>query len=368
MRRPLLLIAVLALIGGLWAGLARLGWRLPAVAIFQPALHGPLMISGFLGALITLERAVALSQGHGRAVYAAPAGAALGAVALLAPLPAGATRALGLLGPLGLAALFVLIVRRQPNLEHGIMGLGALLWLAGNGLWLGGAALYQVVPWWAGFLVLTVAGERLELARILLRRRGARALFLLAVAVFVAGLVLSVPAFAAGMRLAGAGLLALGLWLLRYDLARRTIRQRGLTRYIAACLLPGYAWLGVAGALWLVYGGRVSAGPAYDALVHAVFLGFIFSMIFGHAPIILPAVLGRPLAYSPLFYGHLALLHLSLVLRLAGDLAPWFPARQWGGLLNEVAVLLFLAVMVGHIRRTSPALPPPTRSPDQLTN
>jgi hypothetical protein len=136
----------------------------------------------------------------------------------------------------------------------------------------------------------------------------------------------------------------LGLWLLRYDITRRTIRQKGLTRYIAACLLPGYIWLIVGGLLWLVYGGQYAAGPIYDALLHTLFIGFVFSMIFGHAPIIVPAVLGVQIPYTPFFYLHLGLLHLSLVLRVTGDLLPSFALRRWGGLLNEVAIVLFLVV------------------------
>jgi hypothetical protein len=66
-------------------------------------------------------------------------------------------------------------------------------------------------------------------------------------------------------------------------------------------------------------------------------------MIFGHAPIIFPAVLGKPISFRITFYGHLALLHLSLSLRVIGDLAPWSQGRLWGGLLNAAVLLLFLA-------------------------
>ena len=111
----------------------------------------------------------------------------------------------------------------------------------------------------------------------------------------------------------------LAAWLLVFDLARRNLRKPGLTGYIAACLFSGYIWLGVGGLLALGY-GAVSAGPIYDAILHAIFLGFTFGMIFGHAPIIFPAVLGRPLPYRPSFYLHLVLLQITLVLRIAGDL------------------------------------------------
>jgi len=98
----------------------------------------------------------------------------------------------------------------------------------------------------------------------------------------------------------------------------------------------------VGGALWLVAGG-IMAGPLYDAMLHAIFLGFVFAMIFGHAPLIFPSVLGRPMAYLPASYVPLIVLHGSLALRVAGDLLGQPVLRRWGGLLNGVALLLFLA-------------------------
>ena len=50
------------LLAALWAGLMRLGWQLPALTPSLALAHGPLMISGFLGTLITLERAVAMQK------------------------------------------------------------------------------------------------------------------------------------------------------------------------------------------------------------------------------------------------------------------------------------------------------------------
>ncbi len=130
---------------------------------------------------------------------------------------------------------------------------------------------------------------------------------------------------------------------MRFDLARRTVRQAGLTRFIALCLLPGYAWLAFAGVLWVLEAARFGGGPWYDAMLHSVLVGYVFSMVFGHAPLILPAVTGRALPYHPRFYLHLVLLHAALVLRVAGDLALWPAGRQWGGLLNVAAILLFVA-------------------------
>ena len=110
----------------------------------------------------------------------------------------------------------------------------------------------------------------------------------------------------------------------------------------------------------LVYGGVV-AGPHYDALLHALFLGFVFTMILGHGPIIFPAIIGRPVPYHPVFYTPLCLLHASLLLRVGGDVLGWQVGHQWGGLLNAVAILLFLAtlgclLLGGHAVSVTPTL------------
>jgi hypothetical protein len=156
-----------------------------------------------------------------------------------------------------------------------------------------------------------------------------------AVGLFATGAGLSLVWAEAGVRVAGAGLVAIATWLASHDLARRTVRFGGVTRFIALCLLIGYAWLATAGLLWLASGAH-AAGPAYDAMLHAVFLGFVISMVFGHAPVIVPAVLR--------FYAHLALLHAGLVVRIVGgDVLGMEGMRQLGGVLNVLALLLFVA-------------------------
>jgi hypothetical protein len=218
-------------------------------------------------------------------------------------------------------------------------------------LWLGGLPLSRVTPWWIGFLVITIAGERLELSRVLLLGRAAGATFLASVGFVIVGLIDSLWQFGPGLQIGGVGLAALGVWLLVFDVARRTIRQTGLTRFVAACLLPGYVWLVVGGGLWIFFSAYFSGGPYYDAMAHTILLGFVFSMIFGHEPIILPAVLGGPMAYRPAFYAHLVLLHASVIVRVAGDLLAQPTVRMWGGLLNVVAILVFIGNTVIAVRR-----------------
>ena len=88
-------------------------------------------------------------------------------------------------------------------------------------------------------------------------------------------------------------------------------------------------------------------GVRYDAVLHAVFLGFTLSMIMAHAPVILPAVLRRPLPYRPVLAAPAVLLHASLAVRLwPGDALGSHAAWLVGGVLNIVAVLSFAVVVV----------------------
>jgi hypothetical protein len=144
-------------------------------------------------------------------------------------------------------------------------------------------------------------------------------------------------------------MLAMAAWLARYDLARRTVHARGVTRFIAVCLLAGYAWLAIGGLTWLTWGATPPA-LARDAMIHALFLGFVISMVFGHAPVILPAVLRVPLPYRPWFYVHVALLHAGLVVRvLVGDVLGFTAAWQLGGVLTVAAMALFVVASASAV-------------------
>lgn len=354
-RFPLIAMAMLALLAAMWAGLSRIGWGWPVLQPALPAAHGPLMICGFLGTVIGVERAVALNR---RWTYAGPVLTGLGGLAMIAGAPRLVGPVLITLGSISLVAVFVLILSIEKASYTATMAAGAALWLGGNVLWLLGRPVYTATLWWSGFLLLTIAGERLELGRILRLSKPVQGMFVAAVGLYLAGVVVSLAAFDAGARLAAAGMLALALWLLRFDVARHTVKKPGLTRFIAVCLLTGYGWLVAGGGLALYYGG-VSAGFQYDAILHAVYVGFVMAMIFGHAPIIFPAVLGKAIPFHNSFYLHLALLHASLILRVAGDLTFWVWLRQWGGFLNVIAILLFIANTLLAVRRGWRSTPPP---------
>ncbi|MGH2512981.1 MAG: hypothetical protein ACRDGQ_09865, partial [Candidatus Limnocylindrales bacterium] len=335
-----------------------LGLSMPADTARLAGVHGLLMTLGFLGTMISLERAVALDRTWG---YLAPLATGLGGIALVAGAPIAAGTALLAVGGVVFALMYVAFDRIERSLHTSIQALGAVAWAVSAVLLLAGRSVGDVVPWLAGFLVLTIAGERLELSRLARLTAGARRLFIVVALVFAAGVTVTTVAPDTGTRIAGLGLIGLAAWLARNDLARRTVRGHGVTRFVALSLLAGYAWLAVGGATWLVF-GEVTAGGAHDTMLHAIFLGFVISMVFGHAPVILPAVLRTPLPWHDRFYVHLVLLHVGLLVRIVGgDLLGSTTAWQTGGVLNVTALLVFVAssaaaIVASYSRRLAPRM------------
>lgn len=350
-RAALIATAAIALLG-VMAGLARLGWAVPFGAS-RSGDHGPLLVVGVFGTVIALERAVAYGAPWG---YSAPALGVLGAwLTALAFGRAGAVASLG--SAAALVALNAAIVRRQSAPFTWLMLVGSAVLAAAAAGALAGRATVALVPSWIVFFALTIASERLELSRLAPTPPWAtRALvgLSLSLALLAVG-ALAAPAL--GARPIGPPLALAAAWQLRFDLARRTVRQPGLPRYAAVGVLLGVVWLLVAG-LGLTLLGLPGAGPRYDAVVHAVFVGFVLSMVFAHAPIILPAVARVEVPFHPALYAPLALLHVGLLVRLAGDASGVFALRRAGGLMNALSLAaLALAVLWSRARRPAPHPP-----------
>ena len=354
LRLVFLIPGGLALLLGLNAALLLLGLWAPLSFANIAAMHAPLMVFGFVGTFVVLERAVAARRWWG---FAAPALLGLGSLVLLSPLPLAVGKTMLALGMVALLAVYLVIWRRLPAAATAIQILGAVSGLSATLLWLSSATIPMLVPGMAVFLILTIAGERLELGRVspVLDARAER--LGLASALLLVALVPIAPLWpGVGYPLLGTALALLVVWLFRYDVATRLVSTTGLPRYMAACLLAGYVWLIVASGIWLV-AGQVTSGPLYDAVLHSIFLGFVLSMIMAHAPVILPAVLRKPLPYRWFLYLPVLLLHASLVVRLLiGDARGLTGAVQWGGVLNVAAVLQFVILAVA-----SSVLGPPRR-------
>lgn len=348
-RGRLLLLAFggLSLLAGLDAALLLAGLPAPVTAERLAAVHGQLMLFGFLGTLIALERAIAVRATW---AYAAPLGFGVGGLLLVSPAPLVVGQALQAAGAAMLLAVYTAVGRRAASVAVTVQSLGAVLALAAGLLWLTGMSTAALFGCLTGFLILTIAGERLELARIAMPSSSAESALLLMAATMVVAAIAAVLWPRGGTELLGASVLAIVAWLARFDVAVRLVRATGLTRYIAVNLLAGLCWLAVAGATWLLLGPQLD-GPGFDLVVHCIGLGFAFSMVLAHAPVILPAVIRRPLPYSAVLYGVTALLQVSVVVRVLGDVRALGGLWQAGAAANVVAMLLFLAVTVALVVR-----------------
>lgn len=350
--------AGLALLAGLDAGLVLLGLPAPVTTARLPETHGMLLTLGFVGTLISLERATAYARPLG---FIAPALLGAGGVLMIvAPVPLIAAKIVLAAGAAAFVLLYIPLWQRQYDAALLTQLLAAGLALCGAVIWIGQSEMTRVIPWLIGFLVLTIAAERVELARITMGAHAGSRLLVHAWAVTAAlavGLVL--PDF--GAILLGVVLLSLTGWLIVHDIARRTINAAGVTRYMAACILAGYVWLTVAALVLLL--GYPTAQPAYDAVIHAVFLGYTFSMIMAHATTILPAVLRIALPYRPAFWAPIAVLQVALIVRVwIGDGLGIPAAWQIGGVLGVAAIVLFLltavtSALLGVPKRGAPAAP-----------
>lgn len=369
-RLALLAGGGIGLLAGLNAALLRLGLPAPVESQGLSGLHGILMLYGFLGTAITLERAVALRSDKKSITwwgYLAPAFSGLAAgtaiVGVANPHTPFAHFIPGALWTASMAVLcliYVVVWRKQPTFFVLVQTLGAIAGLLGVVLWWRGFEIPVVVIWWTAFLLLTIVGERLELARIVFSSNALQVRIFIEVLAYFISLTVATLAPEAGYPLMGVTLAFLIIDVGSHDIAFQTVRTSGLTKFMGAAMLAGYAWALVAAGIWVAV-GPVFSGYAYDTSVHALTIGFALSMVMAHAPIIVPAVVRRQVPYSPVLWVVWGLLQVGLVVRVVGGARAAFGfdqgvlAWQYGGAVDVLTVLAFVGTTVSLILLASKA-------------
>ena len=336
-HRLLLPLAMIGLIAGIWAGLIRSGWSFSFSHI--AAHHGALMVGSFLGTLIIIERAVTFKE---KWILLIPLINAFSIPLFFLDIINPAIDML-IIGGVGMFVLFVIISYRHPAIYHYIITAGALCYVIGSIILINTHSYPATFQWWMAFFMLTIVGERLELSRFLNINKLLKSVLVLLLGIFMIGVILPFHS-QWGDYFFAAGLAGSGLWLMRYDMALKAVKKEGQFRYSGILLITGYIWLLITAAIVLFAPGFLYS---YDAGLHAFFLGFVFSMIFAHAPIILPAVVGvltKP--YHPILYFWFVLFQLSLIVRIAADLLelPYF--RYWSALITSIAIIFFFINMM----------------------
>ena len=339
------------LLAGLDAALLRLGARVPVGGAALAALYAPVMLVGFLGAVIALERAVAVGEAW---ALLAPAGGASGCLALVAGVPEPAGQVLAFLGALVLCAIYVRLHRRAASISVDIGAMGAIALTGGDLLWLRGAAVEACVPLWLLFPVLALVGARLEPAPDssgavpgTLVQEAVRAV---SAAALLGACLLGVTG---GARLLiGLALLALAAVMIRDDAARRAVRATGAARLAAAWALAGHLWLAVAGLVWSLGPLDAASGAGsgtYDILVRAIVLGYALSMIMARLVARVEArspttalAAHRGLPHRRTMWPSWALLHAGLALWAVSQARGASALQRAGGVISVVAVLVLM--------------------------
>ncbi|MEQ8474318.1 MAG: hypothetical protein RIC35_24190 [Marinoscillum sp.] len=331
-KLPFILLVAGALVSGILTGWYRLGFDMPVSHVFLH--HGALMTGGFLGTVILTERIVALKQ---KWLFSFPIVNGSSVLFYFLELPQVSSICL-IIGALGLFYVFHLINKKHSDLAHKVMWVGATAWFIGNVHLFLFESYGHSILWWMAFLLITITGERLELIRFLPVSNTKRVVLIGFLVAFLVGCV--IPFHLGGRYLAGGPMLLVAIWLLRYDMVRKSVKHSGIHRYSAIALIFGYIWLAVSGGLFLFEG---TGSIPYDALMHAFFLGFVFSMIFAHAPIILPGVVGLKFKpYHASLYVWVIMLQLTLMARLGGGFLEIVEMKKWFGFMNGITILLFI--------------------------
>ncbi|MBD3627564.1 hypothetical protein [Cyclobacterium sp.] len=330
---PFLIAGLLFGIIGGWVRLGHMAFPIGEAA----AHHGLLMVGCFLGSLISLERAMVMKNKFWLTV---PLLSALSMPLLLAGW-SGLGAYMLLAASLGLVVIMYFQTIKVAEIYSYIIALGAAAWMLGNFAYVYSDFVPMATGWWMAFLLFTILGERMELSKFLPTPKWAGLLFYAGIAVFGLGLLL--PFHQWGNTVLGIALLCLALWLFRFDMARYAAKKSGQFRYIGIGLLTGYFWLALNG--WIM--GWMEDHPFYyDLYLHTFFLGFTFSMIWAHAPIILPMVFKLQIN---IFHPVLWLGWIMFQVTLAGRIvSAWLGDATWRklfGVANGWVILIMFLLM-----------------------
>ncbi len=333
---PLVLISLLT---GIFSGWFRIGWNLPLT--LPSGEHGALMVGSFLGTLICIERSVSFPN---KIALLVPAVNAMSIIFFLTAMPKAAYIFL-ILGGAGLTGIYYMVYVKHKGIHILIMMSGALCYLIGNAILFNTTFYPSVVMWWIAFLFLTITGERLELSRFTLLKKTAakQSVLIVLISLFLISIFLPFHSDL-GSILSALSMIGSALWLFKYDMARHSLKKPGQSFYSGLLLITGYVWLLFTG-LFFAFGAYF--GSFYDASLHAFFLGFVFMMIFAHAPVILPAVLKLKISpFGKTLYIWYGMLNITLIFRVMVFIPELAPYKHWAGMFNGIAIIGFFVNMI----------------------
>jgi hypothetical protein len=204
------------------------------------------------------------------------------------------------------------------------------------------------------FPIAVIAAERLEMS-FLLKKAGSRFVLFGMIGWCLLWNVVTwrgIP----NLTVMGGITLLLVMSIAFYDAALRVSKKQtdGLHKFLKTALMLSYVWLFL-GAVAMTASSKISSAIFKDVLFHLIGLGFIFTMILGHAPLILSAALGKlPPKKAPMI--PFLIFQTATTLRILGDFAllksvPLWQFSGWiSGLIHIISFFAYIATLIFHIR------------------
>lgn len=330
---PLVILALIMGLSGGWIRLGFMGLAVPGTA----ASHGLLMVGGFLGTLISLERSMIMKN---RFWLAVPLFSGLSVPLIIGGWPTAGIFMV-LLASVGLVAIMYIQTLKQQLPQDYVMALGAVAWMLGNFTFIYTNFMAMATGWWMAFLLFTILGERLELSKFLPTPKWAKKILFWLIGLFFIGLL--IPFHGWGSMVLGGILVLMALWLLHYDMARIASKKGHQFKYIGIGLRVGYIWLALNGLILMLLENHALY---YDLYLHTFFLGFVFSMIWAHAPVILPMVLNlKRTPFHPVLWAGWLVFQLSLLGRIISSFMEIYTYRTLLGIINGWSILGMFVLM-----------------------
>lgn len=328
-----IIILLLAITAGLErGGVHHLNWNLHSNL---GNLHFLIFFYGFFGTLLSVESAV--GQGK-KLLFLIPATIILG---LTLYITTGFWLLL-ILGSFAFSIPSVIVFFKRKDYISFIIS--CLLFIMGTIFYIFDFYFPSAIAF-INFLVLYILAERLQLAKIVGANERSFRHFVANEIVIVVLVAYSIFDTNLALRFLGVVNFLLAVWFLQNDLARKTIKSREPARYSALAMLVGYFWLGIGNLLLLI-----SPSELWGEGVHSITLGFVFSMVFAHAPIIFPSVGRFNFNFSKILYIPLVCLHISVATRLFAHIFP--KIKSFALYFNFLALIFFFALFITLVVRS----------------
>ncbi len=313
--------AFLSFIIGSLSGIARGGFELGLLNKLS-LFHQYFMVGGFFGTLITAERIVSLRNEKLNFLVIVNA---LGVPFLI--LNPKISLIFFHAGGLILFGVYLYFLFRFKREEFLIFWLSAIFYILGFELYEKNRLL--AIDFWSLFFIFTILGERYELIKNF-KKISKISKYL----IFV--IILFLPFLLKFHTLKGIALAGLSVVFITTDIVLINLRKSDPFRFTAYCILSGYIWL-------IIYGLSFTIPNInYDLRIHSLLLGFVFSMVFAHARMILPSILKKTAKFfkTPNYIAFI-LFEASLIARFISYGKTVFPIFLF---VNFFSILLFFLI------------------------